>query len=326
MGGLAVRRTAGPSGHTNSMTAAIDRQTWDVVLADYSMPQFNAKAALGVLAKTGVDAPCIVVSGAVGEETAVEVMRAGAQDLILKHNLKRLVPAIARELEAAQIRRERKAADARLDCERQLLQQLMKGIPDAVSFNDKERRYTRLNDAERSILNVENAVDVIGRTADGFVSSALAQKRRMEEERVLTTGEPVVDCVETLMGPDGKALWLSATKAPIRGAEGDIIGIVEIARDITESKRQEQLKNEFVATVSHELRTPLTSIMGSIGCLAGGAADTCLTRRYGCLKLRSATVAVWSISSTTSWILIRSNQGTCCSNANQSRCTRSSIK
>lgn len=255
-----------------AMTAAIDRQTWDVVLADYSMPQFNAKAALDVLAKTGVDAPCIVVSGAVGEETAVEVMRAGAQDLVLKHNLKRLVPAIARELEAARTRRERKAANARLDCERQLLQQLMNGIPDAICFKDKERRYTRLNDAERSILNVENAVDAIGRTADGFVPSALAQKRRMEEEHVLATGEPLVDCVETLMGPDGKALWLSATKAPIRGTEGDIIGIVEIARDITESKRQEQLKNEFIATVSHELRTPLTSIMGAVGFLAGGAA------------------------------------------------------
>lgn len=70
----------------------------------------------------------------------------------------------------------------------------------------------------------------------------------------------------------GKIRWLSATKAPIRSAFGDIIGIVEISRDITESKRQEQLKNEFIATVSHELRTPLTSIMGAIGCLAGGAA------------------------------------------------------
>ena len=95
--------------------------------------------------------PCIVVSGSVGEETAVEVMRAGAQDLVLKHNLKRLTPAIARELEAARTRRERKAADGKLDCERQLLRQLMKGIPDAICFKDIERRYTRLNDAERSI-------------------------------------------------------------------------------------------------------------------------------------------------------------------------------
>ncbi len=256
------------------MTAAIGRQTWDIVLADYSMPRFNAKAALAVIAKSGIDTPCIVVSGSVGEETAVEVMRAGAQDLVLKHNLKRLTPALARELEAARTRRERKAADAKLDCERQLLQQLMKGIPDAICFKDKDRRYTRLNDAERSILNIGNDADAIGKTVDGLVPKELAQKRRLEEERVLATGEPLVDCVEKLVAADGKALWLSATKAPIRGTDGDIIGIVEIARDITESKRQEQLKNEFVATVSHELRTPLTSIMGSVGYLAGGAAGS----------------------------------------------------
>ena len=253
------------------MVAAINTRTWDIVLADYSLPQFNAKTVLAVIAKAGVDLPCIVVPGSVGEEMAVEVMRAGAQDLILKHNLKRLAPAVARELEAARTRRERKATDAKLDYERQLLQQLMKGIPDAICFKDIERRYTRLNDAELSTLNIQCDNEAIGKTADGFVSPELARTRRAEEERVLATGEPLVDCLEEMSGPDGSVRWLSATKAPIRNPHGEIVGIVEIARDITESKRQQQLKNEFVATVSHELRTPLTSIMGSVGCLAGGA-------------------------------------------------------
>ena len=255
-----------------AMRAALDRRPWDIVLADYSMPQFSAKAALAVISKTGADVPCIIVSGAVGEETAVEVMRAGAQDLVLKHNIKRLTPAVGREIEAARTRRARKAADERLDNERQLLAQLMQGIPDAICFKDRERRYTRLNGAERSILNVENDSDAIGMTSDGFVPTEIAQRRRTDEERILATGEPLVDCVERLTGSDGKVLWISATKAPIRGSRGEITGIVEITRDITETKRQEQLKNEFVATVSHELRTPLTSIMGSVGCLAGGVA------------------------------------------------------
>jgi PAS domain S-box-containing protein len=257
-----------------AMAAAINRRTWDIVLADYSMPQFNAKAALALIARTGVDIPCIVVSGSVGEETAVEVMRTGAGDLILKHNLKRLSPAIARELEAARTRRERRAADAELDCERQLLQQLMNGIPDAICFKNVERRYTRLNNAECENLNVESSADAIGKTVDEFISPEYAQTRRMQEERVLTMGEPLVDCVEKLIGPDGAVRWLSATKAPIRGPHGEITGIVQIARDITESKRQEQLKNEFIATVSHELRTPLTSIMGAVGYLASGAAGS----------------------------------------------------
>jgi two-component system, OmpR family, sensor histidine kinase VicK len=255
-----------------AMTAAIDRRSWDIVLTDYSMPGFNAKAAVAVIAKSCIDIPCIVVSGSVGEETAVEVMRAGAQDLILKHNLKRLPVAIVREVEAARTRRERKAADAELDCERQLLRQLMKGIPDAICFKDTERRYTRLNDAARALLNVDNDADVIGKTVDGFIANELSRARKAEEEHILATGEPLVDCVEKLTGCDGAVRWLSATKAPIRNSQGKIVGIVEIARDITENKRQEQLKNEFIATVSHELRTPLTSIIGSVGFLAGGAA------------------------------------------------------
>jgi PAS domain S-box-containing protein len=239
------------------------------VLADYSLPRFNAVAALSLVARSGIDVPVIVVSGAVGEEAAVEVMQAGAQDLILKHNLTRLPPAVARELETAKARRERRDSDAKLDCERRLLQQLMQGLPDAICFKDMERRYVRLNDAERANLGIQDEVEVIGRTCGAFVASNIGQKRRAEEERVLSTGEPLVDCIDEIVGPAGAVRWLSTTKAPIRGPSGEITGLVEIARDITESKREEQLKDEFIATVSHELRTPLTSIMGAIGLIVG---------------------------------------------------------
>lgn len=252
-----------------AMVTALNRQTWDIVLADYSLPRFNAVAALSLVASSGIDVPVIVVSGAVGEEAAVEVMKAGAQDLILKHNLKRLPPAVARELETAKSRREKRDSDTKLDCERRLLQQLMQGLPDAICFKDMERRYIRLNDAERANLGIPNNVEVIGETSGAFVASNIGKKRRAEEERVLSTGEPLVDCIDEVVGPAGTARWLSTTKAPIRGPSGEVVGLVEIARDITESKREEQLKDEFIATVSHELRTPLTSIMGSIGLVVG---------------------------------------------------------
>jgi two-component system, OmpR family, sensor histidine kinase VicK len=261
-----------------AMTAALGRQTWDIVLADYSMPQFDVMGALAVVATAGVDIPFIVVSGSVGEETAVEVMRAGAHDLILKHNLKRLIPAVARELEAAKTRRERQAADAKLDCERQLLQQLMQGIPDAICFKDTELRYIRLNDAERSFLNIPAGTEIIGETSDRFIPPDLAARRRLDDLRVLATGEPLIDCVDKTTAADGVTRWIATTKAPTRGSNGEIVGIVEIARDITEKKRQEQLKSEFIATVSHELRTPLTSIVGSIGFLEAGAAPDATAR------------------------------------------------
>lgn len=257
-----------------AMVAALNRRPWDIVLTDYSMPQFNALVALSLVARSGIDVPVIVVSGAVGEEAAVELMQAGAQDLVLKHNLKRLPPAVARELATARTRREKRASDAKLDGERRLLHQLMQGVPEAISFKDMERRYIRLNDAERVNLGVLGDVDVIGRTSDAFVGGEIARKRRAEEERVLTKGEPLVGSIDKVTGRGGNVRWLSTTKAPIRNPSGEVVGLVEIARDITESKRQEQLKDEFIATVSHELRTPLTSIMGTIGLLVGSGVGT----------------------------------------------------
>ena len=94
-----------------AMRAALDRQPWDVVVADFSMPRFNALAALEVLKEKGLDVPFIIVSGTIGEELAVQAMRNGAQDYIMKGNLTRLVPAVQRELREAVERRERKRAE-----------------------------------------------------------------------------------------------------------------------------------------------------------------------------------------------------------------------
>ncbi|HEY9302269.1 MAG TPA: diguanylate cyclase, partial [Phormidium sp.] len=94
----------------NEMSAALDRQIWDMILADYSLPQFNALAALSLMQDKNLDLPFIIVSGSIGEEIAVAAMRAGAHDYLLKNSLSRLVPAAERELREAQVRRERKQA------------------------------------------------------------------------------------------------------------------------------------------------------------------------------------------------------------------------
>jgi len=92
-----------------AMSEALDRQNWDLVVADFSMPQFNALSALELLRAKGGDQPFIIVSGTIGDELAVKAMKNGAQDYILKGNLSRLVPAVDRELREAIERRERKA-------------------------------------------------------------------------------------------------------------------------------------------------------------------------------------------------------------------------
>jgi len=97
-----------------AMSAALDRQPWDIVVADFSMPRFNALAALDLVKEKGLDVPFIIVSGTIGEELAVQAMKNGAHDYIMKGNLTRLVPAVQRELREAIERRERKRAEGAL--------------------------------------------------------------------------------------------------------------------------------------------------------------------------------------------------------------------
>lgn len=99
---------------SEEMRAALQSETWDMIVADYSMPRFSATAALRVLRRTGIDLPFIIVSGTIGEATAVAAMKAGAHDYIVKNDFARLIPAVQRELREAVVRRERNAAEAQL--------------------------------------------------------------------------------------------------------------------------------------------------------------------------------------------------------------------
>src|SRR5439155_21829536 len=93
-----------------AMREALTRERWDVVVADSSLPQFNALSALAVLKQSGQDLPFLIVSGSITEEEVVAALKAGAQDYVVKSRLARLVPAIERELREAEARHQRRAA------------------------------------------------------------------------------------------------------------------------------------------------------------------------------------------------------------------------
>jgi len=103
---VAPRRAEAPA----EMRAALRDSAWDLITCDYEMPEFDASAALAILKETGLDIPFIVISGAIGEEVAVAMMKAGAQDYLMKGNLARLGAAVERELRDARVRAERKRA------------------------------------------------------------------------------------------------------------------------------------------------------------------------------------------------------------------------
>jgi two-component system cell cycle sensor histidine kinase/response regulator CckA len=97
-----------------AMAAALERGPWDLVISDWSMPRFSAPAALDVLRQKGIDLPFIIVSGTIGEESAVVAMRTGAHDYVLKDKLGRLTPAVERELRECKERAARRRAESAL--------------------------------------------------------------------------------------------------------------------------------------------------------------------------------------------------------------------
>src|SRR5216683_1289276 len=104
---------------SSALESAFDKQTWDLILSDFSMPHFSGTDALRILRSKGCEIPFIFVSGTIGEETAVAALREGAQDYLMKTNLKRLVPAVQRVLREAEERENRKKME-------QQVQQLQK--------------------------------------------------------------------------------------------------------------------------------------------------------------------------------------------------------
>lgn len=116
------------------MSSELAVHQWDIVFSDFSMPRFNAFDALALLRGTGLDLPFIIVSGTIGEDRAVIAMKAGAHDYILKGNLKRLMPAVERELREARVRQEHRQAE-------KIIRRLayidpVTGLPNRVRFNE----------------------------------------------------------------------------------------------------------------------------------------------------------------------------------------------
>jgi PAS domain S-box-containing protein len=216
-----------------AMQAALEGHQWDLIICDYSMPQFDGPEALAIYQQTGVDIPFISVSGTVGEETVAEMMKAGAHDYVMKHNLARMVPAVKRELRAAQERRDRsqtEAASAYLasiieSCDDAIIGKTLDGI--VVSWNPGAER-----------LYGYSAAEMIGRS----ISLLIPTYRPEELPEIFETIKQgkAVDGLETVrIRKDGTPVEVSLTISPIKDAGGRVVGASTVARDIARRKQEE---------------------------------------------------------------------------------------
>jgi len=118
-----------------ALSSALSEKSWDIVLAEYKMPNFNGTDALRLFKRVGLDCPFVIVSGAMSDETGAATMKAGAHDYLLKGNLTRLVPTIERELEQAEIRRQGKRANEKL--EHLVSHDLITDLPNYAFFSER---------------------------------------------------------------------------------------------------------------------------------------------------------------------------------------------
>jgi len=236
----------------DAFLAALQHRVWDGVICDYLLPQFSGSEALELLRTQNLDIPFIVVSGLVGEEKAVRMMKAGASDYILKENLMRLVPALEREMDAAQDRRRRKRAEGAM----QYLAAIVESSEDAIYGKDLDSIVTSWNPAAERLFGY-SAEEMIGQSTVGLFPLS----RRDELLDILATirrGDTVSMADTERLHKSGRIIPVFVTISPIKNTDGEIIGASSIIRDLSRQKQMEQERrtlSERLSLATKELRT-----------------------------------------------------------------------
>jgi two-component system, cell cycle sensor histidine kinase and response regulator CckA len=231
------------------MRQALRDQEWDAIISDFAMPRFSGPAALAVLQESRLDLPFIMVSGTVGEETAVAALKGGAHDFLSKHNLKRFTPALERELREARSRRDRRRAEERLRESEALLDAVFRASLLPIVTVDLDELVTSWNPAAERVLGW-SAEEMIGRKPP----FPIADKDELVRER-----------------KDGTPIRMTVSASQLEDRSGNVSGTVAIITDITKQRALEEQfrqaqKMEAVGLlaggIAHDFNNILTAIQG----------------------------------------------------------------
>lgn len=230
------------------LNAALDEGLWDLVLSDYAMPGFTGVDALALCNKKGLDAPFIIVSGRIGEELAVNMMKAGASDYVMKDDLPRLGPAVTRELRAAHERKVRRQAQAAISH----LAAIVESCDDAIISHTLGGTILSWNCGAENMFGYATE-DMIGESIEQLVP--VKNYHEISDIRDVIQHGRRVDRIETVrVRRDGSSIDVSITVSPIKNSDGTIHGASIILRDITERKRQEEERLRLIEELQEALK------------------------------------------------------------------------
>ncbi|MDB6123058.1 MAG: Multi-sensor signal transduction histidine kinase [Pedosphaera sp.] len=213
-----------------AMLAALTRQPWDVVIADYVLPSFSGPKALKLLQERGIDLPFIIVSGHIDEDTAVASMKAGAHDYVMKDRLTRLVPAIEREIQEAEVRRARKREIAfRLAIE--------ESIPSGIVAVDSEGKFNYVNSVFCDMVGWTEAELMGSKPPYVYWPRDKIEVHQQALARVIEGKTPPTGFELCFQHKNGKRFDVLLLANPIKDSQGQITGWLASVTDITERIR-----------------------------------------------------------------------------------------
>src|SRR2546426_1120695 len=234
-----------------AMEAALERHSWDLVIGDHSMPHFSGMAALALVRARGLDVPFICVSGTISEEMAVSAMKAGANDWVTKGHLKRLLPAIERELREAKGRAALRASEAGYET-------LVEHAPIGIYRSTPQGRFVSANQALVRMLGYASVADVLRLDMARDVYADPAERQRLLDRDTYTDRE--YDEVEaTWKRTDGRLLTVQLSVRAVRDGARQVEYYETFVRDVTDQRR---LQQQLVQSQKME----------AVGRLAGGIA------------------------------------------------------